>query len=165
MIRTALALPFALLPFSSLAWAGGNGSSGTGSASAVVIAPVVVRQVSGTSINFGQFTVGQGGVVVVTPAGVGSTSGSVAFVAGSTTEAASFTVSGAPLSTFAISTGDGIVSLGSTSVPLATVPSATSGIIDIRGTYTFTVGGTLTLAGTEPPGNYAGSYVVNVQCQ
>jgi len=149
----------------SPAWAGGNSSTTNGTATALVVAPIVLTHASGASLNFGKFTVGTGGTVVVNALGAGSTTGGVAFVPGSTTAADSFSVTGDPQRNFGISTTGGTAGAGATTMAFSTTPSATSGIINSSGNFSITVGGVLTSAGTEGPGSYSGTYTVTVTYQ
>jgi hypothetical protein len=74
--------------------ASGNSSTAAGTATASVVAPIVLTHTSGAALNFGKFTVGAGGTVVVTSAGAGSVTSDVGFVPGSSTAADQFTLTG-----------------------------------------------------------------------
>lgn len=137
-------------------------ADGTGVATATVIAPIAITHDAGAALAFGSFTTGTGGTVAVTAAGVGSVTGDVTFVTGSANSADAFTVAGDPGRSYSISTGAGSVSDGTNSMSFTTTPSATSASLDASGAGSFTVGGTLTVAGTEPAGNYTGSYTATV---
>ncbi|KUR74114.1 DUF4402 domain-containing protein [Novosphingobium sp. FSW06-99] len=140
----------------------GNTSASAGSSNATVIAPIVLSHTGGSTLNFGKFTVGSGGTVVVSPAGAGSTTGGVTFVPGSTNTADAFSVKGDPSRNFSVSTTGGNVSAGSTSMPFTTLPSATQSTLGTSGTGTFTVGSTLTVGSTIVPGTYTGTYTATV---
>lgn len=142
--------------------ASGNTSTTAGSAAAVVIAPITLTHTSGAVLNFGSFTTGTGGSVVVTPASVGSVTGDVGFVPGSTEAADAFSVKGDPNRNFSIATTGGSVTFGSTSMAFTTLASANAGKLDTTGAAAFTVGGTLTVVGTEPAGAYTGTYNATV---
>ena len=96
--------------------ASGNTSTVAGSATAKVIAPIKLTHVSGAVLNFGTFTAGSGGTVVVTAAGAGSTTGDVGFAPLSTNAADSFTVAGDPNRSFSIATQSGTVTLTNVNV-------------------------------------------------
>ena len=142
--------------------ASGNTSTDTGSAVANVIAPIVLTHTSGATLNFGSFTTGAGGTVVVTSAGGGSTTAEVTFVPGTIEAADQFTVKGDRSRSFAVSTGNGTVSLGGTSIGFTTAASTTTTTLNAAGTAAFSVGGTLTLLGTEAAGAYGGTYDATV---
>jgi len=142
--------------------ASGNTSTTAGAAAANVIAPIVLTHTSGSTLNFGSFTTGTGGSVVVTSGGVGSTTGDVGFVPGSSEAADQFSVKGDNTRNFSISTAAGTVSNGATSIAFTTTPSAGSGTTSASGTATFSVGGTLTVVGTEGAGAYTGTYNATV---
>jgi hypothetical protein len=142
--------------------ASGNTSSASGSATATVVQPIVLTHTSGAALGFGRFTTGTGGSVIVSSAGVGSVSGDVAFVPGSSNSADAFTVTGDASRSFSISTGSGSVTDGTTSIGFTTAASAATGTLSAGGTASFSVGGELTLAGTEAAGAYAGTYSATV---
>jgi hypothetical protein len=140
----------------------GNSSTAAGIAAANVVAPIVLTHTTGSALNFGSFTSGTGGSVVVTVAGVGSTTGDVGFVPSSVEAADQFSVKGDATRNFAITTAAGSVSNGATTIAFTTVPSVASATTTAAGTAAFSVGGTLTLLGTEVAGVYAGSYNATV---
>ncbi|MDF8334620.1 DUF4402 domain-containing protein [Novosphingobium cyanobacteriorum] len=142
--------------------ASGNTSTATGAASAVVVAPIVLTHTTGAALNFGRFTVGTGGSVDVSAAGVGSVGSDVGFVPGSTVSADAFTVAGDASRSFSITTTGGSVTAGSVSMPFTTTPSAATATLSSGGTASFTVGGTLTVASTVTAGSYTGSYTATV---
>jgi hypothetical protein len=142
--------------------ASGNTATAPGSAAAAVIAPIVLVHTSGASLSFGSLTVGTGGVIVVTPAGVGSVVGTVTLVSGRTVSADAFSVSGDPSRNFSITTSFGSVTSGSGSMVFATTPSATQATLGATGTGTFTVGGTLAVGSNVTPGVYTGTYTATV---
>ena len=81
----------------------GNTANATGSAKATIVAPIAIVHTAGASINFGTFTAGTGGTVVVTALGAGSVTGDVGTVSGNTNAADAFTVTGDGTRTFTIS--------------------------------------------------------------
>jgi hypothetical protein len=143
----------------------GNSSTVTGSAVAKVIAPIVLTHVTNAVLNFGTFTAGQGGSVVVTSAGAGSVTGDVGFAPGNTNSADSFTVAGDPSRNFSIATQGGTITgtaHTSATMTFTTLPSATTGTTNSSGAASFTVGGTLTVAAAQLPDSYAGTYNATV---
>jgi Domain of unknown function (DUF4402) len=160
--KIILASAIALVSASPAFAASGNTSTATGSATATVVQPIVLTHTSGAALGFGRFTTGTGGSVTVSAAGVGSVGGDVAFVPGSTNSADAFSVTGDASRSFSISTGAGSVTDGTTSISFSTSPSAATGTLSAGGTATFSVGGQLTLAGTEAAGSYAGTYSATV---
>ena len=145
--------------------ASGNTSTAAGSASATVVAPIVLTHTAGSTLNFGKITVGAGGTVVVTSGGTGSVTGDVGFVPGSTNAADAFTLTGDNSRAFGITTTNSTITNGSKTMAFTTTPSAASGTTSATGTYSFTVGGTLTVVGNETPGNYTGNYNATVTYQ
>lgn len=142
--------------------ASGERSTTAGHSAANVIAPLVLRHVNGRALNFGKFSVGTGGTVVVSPTGAGSVTKTVYFVPGSVTAADQFQVTGDKLRNFSIVTYSGSVKYLTKTINFTTKPSASQGLLDATGKSTFTVGGTLTLIGTETAGAYKGTYRATV---
>ena len=162
MKKIILASAIVLASASPAFAASGNTSTASGSATATIVEPIVLTHTSGAALGFGRFTTGTGGSVTVSAAGVGSVGGDVAFVPGSTNSADAFSVTGDASRSFSISTGAGTVTDGTTSISFTTSPSAATGTLSTGGTATFTVGGQLTLAGTEAAGAYTGTYSATV---
>lgn len=144
-----------------------HAATATGSATATIIAPLQIAHNSGAALSFGTFTAGTGGSVSVTAAGVGTPSGDVAIVAGSSYAADAFTVTGSGTRTFNIATSSGnTVSTGGATpatmpFTLTALPSASL----VGGTYTLNVGGTLNVASGQAAGAYTGTYTVTVTYQ
>lgn len=162
MKKIILASAIILVSASPAFAASGNTSTASGSATATIVEPIVLTHTSGAALGFGRFTTGTGGSVTVSAAGVGSVGGDVAFVPGSTNSADAFSVTGDASRSFSISTGAGTVTAGTTSISFTTSPSAATGTLGAGGTATFSVGGQLTLAGTEAAGAYTGTYSATV---
>ncbi|WP_298188770.1 DUF4402 domain-containing protein [Novosphingobium sp.] len=162
MKKIILASAIVLASASPAFAASGNTSTASGSATATIVEPIVLTHTSGAALGFGRFTTGTGGSVTVSAAGVGSVGGDVAFVPGSTNSADAFSVTGDASRSFSISTGAGTVTDGTTSISFTTSPSAATGTLSSGGTATFSVGGQLTLAGTEAAGAYTGTYSATV---
>jgi hypothetical protein len=143
--------------------ASGNTSTTTGAAAGKVIKPIVLTHTAGAALSFGTFTTGTGGKVVVDTSGVGSVTKAVTFVPGvSVTAADQFTLTGEKRRTFTIATTSGSVTNGLNTMTFTTSPSSTSGSTSTTGTFSFTVGGKLTVAGGESGGHYTGSYNATV---
>lgn len=140
----------------------GNTSTTQGSATATVVAPIVLTHDDGAVLSFGTFTVGTGGSVTVDSDGAGTFDGDVGEVTGSSTSADSFSVEGDPDRGFDIVTTGGEVSNGTDTMEFTTTASAETGTLDGDGAASFTVGGVLTVAGTESAGEYTGSYDATV---
>lgn len=155
------ALLVALAPATAQA-APGNSTTLSGTINATVVAPLVLTHWAGYTLNFGTFQPGSGGTVTVSPAGVGSTGGGVTFVTGSTVGTDRLIASGDPNRLISISTAGGTVSTGLASMSFTTTPNLTAGFLPAAGAGYFTVGGTLTVSGTQLPGTYVGSYLVTV---
>lgn len=159
----ALIVTLAMVTATTARAASGNTSAAPGTAAGTVVAPIVLTHTAGAALGFGSFTVGSGGTIVVTAAGAGSTTSSVAFVPGGAgVTADKFALTGDVSRNFTISTTNGTVTSGSRSMAFTTVPSATTGTTSASGGYNFSVGGTLTATGTETPGIYTGTYSATV---
>ncbi|WP_353228566.1 DUF4402 domain-containing protein [Novosphingobium sp.] len=143
----------------------GNTSTAAGTASATIVAPIVLTHTAGASLNFGKFTTGTGGTVVVASSGTGSVTSDVGFVPGSATTADQFSLTGDTSRAFGITTTNGTISNGSKTMSFTTAPSSASGTTTTSGTYSFSVGGTLTVVGTETAGSYTGTYNATVVYQ
>lgn len=142
--------------------ASGNTSTAAGSVAASVVAPIVLTHTTGAALNFGKFTVAGAGTVVVAAAGGGSTTGSVNFVPGSTVATDAFTLTGDANRSFSIATTNSTIAFGAKTIAFSTAASAATAKLSATGAANFTVGGTLTLVGTETAGNYTGSYNATV---
>jgi len=154
----AAALPVA---FPASALAAGNTSTASGAASAAVVAPLVLTHDPGASLNFGKFTTGAG-QYLVTPASIPLMPGNINLIGGSMPSSDTFTVTGDDARSFTISTTNGTVTNGAVTIPFATNHwPATTGTL-VGGKASFSVGGTLTLTGTEPAGTYSGTYSATV---
>jgi hypothetical protein len=141
----------------------GNSSTANGSATATIVSPIVLTHVDGAVLSFGTFTTGAGGTVVVSAAdGTGNDTGEVGFVSGSVTSADEFTVIGDANRGFDIVARNGSVTNGTDTMAVNPAESATTGTLDGTGAASFTVGGRLTVAGTESEGTYTGTYEVEV---
>ena len=166
MKKFAILPVFALAAISAPAFAApGDSDTENGAATAEVVAPITLTHVTGAVLDFGTFTTGDtGGTVVVTRGGNGSATGDVTLVQGSLEAADQFTVEGDPGRRFSITTGAGSVSNGApTPVTMAFTTNARGNhTLDASGDASFSVGGTLTVAGGEPAGVYTGSYAVTV---
>lgn len=162
MKKIILASVIAMVSATPAFAASGNTSSANGSATATIVSPIVLTHTSGAALGFGRFTTGTGGSVTVSAVGAGSVGGDVAFVPGSTNSADAFTVTGDAARSFSITTGAGTVSNGTDTINFSTSASASSSTLSAGGTGSFTVGGSMTLAGTESAGAYTGSYSATV---
>ncbi|WP_224984178.1 DUF4402 domain-containing protein [Geomonas agri] len=154
----------------ALAWAAGTGISQaattTAGTYATVVLPVTITKV--TDLNFGRFmSGGTGGSVVVDTAGAQSVTGGVTTTAalGGTATAATFTISGEPTSTYAVTfpaqtplTGPG------TSMIIGTFTMDSSGTLNTFGAApeTLSVGATLTVGASQASGAYSGTVDVAV---
>lgn len=142
----------ALLPTSAFA------ATDQGEATALVVSPITITHQVGAVLDFGAFAATPG-QVSVTAGGAGSTSGVVQL---GTVAADAFDVSGDLNRTFSIATTSGAVTNGTDTMNFTTT-SAASGLLDGTGNASFSVGGTLTVAGTETAGTYTGSYDATVE--
>lgn len=117
-------------------------------------------------LSFGQIVTGvSSGTVVITPSGSRSATGGAMLGNGAAASVASFTVSGEPLATFAVTLPSSItISNGSQTMTIdafTSTPSGT-GTLDASGSETLTLGATLQLGASQASGAYAGSFSVRV---
>lgn len=115
---------------------------------------------------FGSFTVGSGSVSI-SPSGARTASGEVVGLSADPGHAAQFTVDGDPAMTYAISLpADGTVTLsnGTSSMPVNgfTSDPAGSGVLSGSGSQVLSVGATLEVTASQPPGSYSGGFTVTV---
>jgi len=156
-----------------VALAAGPSATTVGAVTVTIVTPISLQHWAGYVLNFGKFTAGTGGTVTITAPptgnnGTATTTGGVAFVSGSTTSDDAFLVTGQPNTTINISTTGGTVTSGANSMSFTTTPMLASGQIVAAGnsaTAFFTVGGTLTVSGTQAAGSYTGSYNCTVAYQ
>lgn len=117
-------------------------------------------------LNFGQVvTSASSGTVVITPSGSRSATGGAMLGSGAAASAASFTVSGDPLATYAITLPSSTtLSSGGPTMTLETftsTPSGTGSLSDM-GSQTLTIGATLQVSAVQESGTYTGSFSVRV---
>jgi hypothetical protein len=159
----ALAALAGLVPGVAAHAASGTTSTTQGAAAGTVVGPIVLTHTHGAELNFGSFSVGTGGKIDVTAKSVATATRDVTFVPGGPTPTAdAFTVAGEKKTGFSITTTGGSVSNGAKSMAFTTTPSAANATTDKAGTFSFTVGGKLTVTGTETAGTYTGSYTATV---
>jgi uncharacterized protein DUF4402 len=133
-------------------------SSATSTATATIVTPISITKT--VDMNFGNVAVqtSTGGTVVLTPAGVRSTTGGVTLPASvGTVAAASFTVNGQGAYTYAITLPSSAVTLTSgsnnmTADTFTSTPNATGTLT--AGTQTLTVGATLNVGAAQAAGVY-----------
>lgn len=139
-----------------------NAATASANATAEILSQVSVTKTA--DLAFGTVAIGtSGGTVAVSTAGARSCGSGL--VCSGTTAAAGFTVSGAVGQTVGV-TVPATVTLndGGSNNMTATLTSSASSIV-LDGTDAFTVGGTLTVGGTQAAGTYAGSFTVTVNYQ
>lgn len=134
-----------------------------GSATAEVVAPITLTHVAGAELSFGTFTAGTGGTVVVTRGGAGSSTGGVVLLAGSVESSDEFDVAGDADRRFSITTTPDVITHTDGTTTMAFTPDARANhTLDAAGDASFTVGGTLTVGADQLPGDYSGTYLVEV---
>jgi hypothetical protein len=147
-----------------------------GTANATVVTPIAINQT--TPLSFGRFsTPGTAGSVTIaaTVGGARTVSGGTVLVTtGGPTALGNSgvcAVNGEPNLIYTVSalTATALTRTGGGGVdmPLAIVTSpaagSATGLLDASGAQTLYVGGTLTVAGTQTPGTYTGTYSVTVE--
>lgn len=171
MKRHSGILQFALLTvlagFTALlaAPAVGHAATASANATATVVTPIAISK--NADLLFGKFVANTGGTVAMATNGTRTAGGAVVlFNQGSTSNAASFAVTGEGSYTYAITLpADGTVTLnsGGNSMAVNSFISNPSGTGTLTaGSQTLLVGATLTVSNAQAPGNYAGSFNVTV---
>ena len=138
-------------------------ASASFSATATVVTPIAIAK--NADLAFGKFVANTGGTVVIATSGARSQTSTVAlFNQGSTQNAASFAVTGEGTSTYAVTLpSSATISSGANTMTVGTFISNPSGTgVLAAGAQTLLVGGTLTVASGQAPGNYTGSFSVGV---
>ncbi len=122
-------------------------------------------------LSFGAFTAGSGGTVAVAASGLRTRTGGVILVnQGGSASAAQFNVSGTGGAVVILTLpADGTVTLsdGSHTMALNTFVSSPVGLGTLSGggTLSFSVGATLSVGASQPPGSYSGVFSVTVVYQ
>lgn len=167
-VRLARKLMLPCLLTVSLITVSSNSHAATASANATatVVTPIGISK--SADLLFGKFVANNGGTVVMATNGTRTaTGGVVLFNQSSTSNAASFAVTGEGSYTYAITLpGDGTVNLSdgaSHSMALNSFVSNPSGTGTLTsGAQTLLVGSTLTVSNAQAPGSYTGSFNVSV---
>jgi hypothetical protein len=122
-----------------------------------------------TSLSFGSFLAGSGGTVVVSPAGLRTSTGGVLGVnQASAAAAAQFTVVGTAGATYSITLpANGTVELSDGNGNVMALNSfvsspASAGTLSGGGSQAIRIGATLVVRPNQPPGSYAGAFNVTV---
>lgn len=119
-------------------------------------------------LSFGSFVAGSGGSVTVSTSGARSASGGVLLIPSSAGAAAQFTVSGDANATYTIQLpGNDFVKLSGPGGDMfinefTGSPSGAAGQLSASGSQSLSVGGTLSIASGQSPGEYSGSFSVTV---
>lgn len=117
---------------------------------------------------FGKLASGSGGSLLVGTTGARSATGAVVALSSTPGSAARFEVSGDPNQTYSITLpANGTASLVNASghsMPISDFTSnpASTGILNVSGRQTISVGARLNVGANQPPGSYSGSFIVYV---
>ena len=144
-----------------------NGRTGTMTFAVRAKVDPVITLAKLTDLRFGDFfSSPAAGTVALTPAGARSATGGVTLASSSPTGPATFAVTGAANTSYAIVlpasftlAGPGTATL--TVNPVTSAPS-TTGLLSATGQQTLSVGGTLIVGASQPEGAYAGTFNVTV---
>jgi hypothetical protein len=162
-MKTALKILLAVSALSAIAVPALAQSSAASNetTSVTIITPIAIAPV--TPMAFGSVSVGVNGGTIVLPAtGSPTATGDVKFVTGAgAATAASFKVTGQTGQTFTVSLSGTPLTSGANTIQISALTNSTPDTIGASGT-TFTVGGTLAIAGNQAPGTYAGSVTATV---
>jgi hypothetical protein len=157
-----------LMALAMTAIAGGKAyaqASATSNVTATVITPISITK--NTDMNFGELAAGAtAGTVVLDPAGTVTVTGGVDAGAGTPT-AATFTVSGEPNATYAITLPATAVTIDDGAGNTMTVDTFTStptptGTLDGTGNQTLSVGATLNVGANQVAGTYGAGATFDV---
>jgi spore coat protein U-like protein len=168
-LAVTLASVIALGGFGVNAYAAGADAA----ASATVIVPIAISKV--TDLAFGKFSALTGGTIKVDTDSAISVTGAVKKGTGSTGTAAKFDVTGDTSNTYSIShSGSAVLTNGTPANDMVltkvsaltaatgTTTEVTSGTLS-SGAQSIYVGGTLTVAASQPAGAYTGTVTVTVE--
>jgi len=143
-----------------------KGASATATFAVQVQVDPVITLSALTGLRFGEvFTGAAPGTVVLRPSGAVSTTGGAGLSSISPTGPATFNVSGAANTTYAISLPASITlnaTSGSLTISAVTSSPSLTGLLNAMGQQTLSVGGTLNVPANQPEGDYAGTFNVTV---
>lgn len=157
----------AALAVGSLATSAHAAATATATATAEVLETLTLNAVD--PLNFGQIAANAGGTVTVNADSTVASSGSL--ISTGTRAPATFTVTGSGNTMVAVTLPSSAVNLtrtgGTETMSLAAFNSNPNGAFQLSaaGTGTFAVGGTLTVAASQTPGAYSGTFPVSVEYQ
>ena len=165
MIRR-IALFLVVLSLFSVAAFGQASDTATANATARVVTPISITKL--TDLNFGSLIAGPvAGTVVVDPAGIRTATGGATLV-NSPFGAATFDVTGEPLTPYTITLPNAIAIVHTTNNTFSMVvntftsnPSGT-GTLSALGAQQLNVGATLQVGANQPSGEYTGTFDVTV---
>lgn len=149
----------------SEAWAQQNSATTSANASATIVPAIAISKTA--DLNFGDVVAGStAGTVVLSTAGARSVTGGTTLGNTAGAAAASFSVTGDPSATYAITLPSSAVTLTSgantmTAGTFTSNPSGT-GTLSAGGSQTVAVGGTLSVGATQATGTYTGTFNVTV---
>lgn len=138
---------------------GAHAATGTATVGASLLGSLVSTTV--LNLEFGELTAGPiAGTVIITPNGIRNSTGGVNLSLTGTSNPATFSLTGNPNATFAITLPASLVISdgGSNNMVVdafASLPDAV-GQLSATGQQTLTVGGTLNVPANQPMGNYSG---------
>jgi Domain of unknown function (DUF4402) len=141
--------------------ASADGATTTGHASVVLLSSTAVAETGAMNFNVGSSATG--GSVQLNPQG--NIRAGAALRPGAQASPSTFTVQGEPFAAVTISLGDGAIVTGpgsALSVQGFAHSAGPTPALDRLGGLTFTVGATLAIGSSQPPGRYSGTYTVTV---
>lgn len=123
-----------------------------------------------TPLSFGKIAAGAGGSVTVTPAGTRSKSGGVAILSSGSGSSGRFRLSGPNGQSYILTLPadeEAMLNSDSSSMTLSnfTVDPESPGSLDGAGERVISVGATLNIDSSKPPGDYMGNFTVLVESQ
>lgn len=130
----------------------------------------VITITTTTNLVFGKVAAGSGGSVIVSPAGVRSTTGGVTVLSSVSGSAAAFNLQGTASTAYIITlpTNTAVTmtsGANSMTVTSFTVSPGLTGSFSAAGTQSITVGATMNVGANEPQGDFSGSFSITVDYQ
>lgn len=130
----------------------------------------VITITTTTNLVFGKVAAGSGGSVVISPAGVRTSTGGVTVLSSVSGSAAAFNLQGLASTAYIITlpTNTAVtLTSGANSMTVTdfTVSPGLTGTFSAGGTQSITVGATMNIGANQPQGDYSGNFSITVDYQ
>jgi hypothetical protein len=145
---------------------GSNAYAVTGSSTATIGTAIGISEnqlsPTGGDLAFGHIIPSTGGTVIITPAGVVTTTGALTLTTQLTKGPAEFNVTGDAGKTYNVTfDASTTISNGTTTMAVTGLNHDSGLALDINGVSVFHVGGTLTVASAQATGSYLGTFNIS----